>query len=406
MIKYAERLVLQLVANCLNRVAVTEPSYRSYWNEISAIAKKHSILSLVLHASITLSPELRPPDDMIVVWKKLIISSVMRNEQSMQAQASVISKLQSSGIRCAVLKGTSVAALYPKAEMRTLGDIDILVRRDQCDQAVAALISDFYETHESDHSFHIGFHKAGAYLELHYAMSQLPVSPIGEIIDSRVYDAVDRAVTGSIEQYAFPILVEPDQALSLLLHMERHLISEGIGLRQLCDWCVFVDSLSHERLHNDVLPVIRECQLFQFASILTRICVDHLGLDGSRHQWCMHIHKRTADELLADIMDSGNIMSRDLERAASSTFVKGEESADGKQSMLSSATKNLTQSAKKQFPICNKLPILLPVFWVYIPIRYLYRSMKGTRPKQSVSRIAKYAIKRKRLYRKLELFKK
>ena len=398
--------LLSLISVALHTAQAGKPSAISDWNAIDILAKKHAVIPLVYHAVMLLPVENRPPLELLNEWKKYTISSVMRNELLVHAQTNVVKLLQNEGVQCAILKGSSVAILYPKLEMRALGDIDILVSKDQCQQAVEVLVADGYHKHVSDHPFHIGFDKSGVYLELHFDLTEYPNSLIGEKIKERASNALSRIEEVNINNNALPVLSESDQAIALLLHMERHMVDGGIGLRQLCDWYVFIDSLSHECLENDVLPMIRKCQLYQFASVLTRICGDHLGLDELKHQWCMYISKRTADALLDDIMDSGNIMSHDLERAVSSTFVKGEESVFGKQSMFTSAAKNLTQSARKQFPICNKLPALLPIYWVYIPVRYLYRAMKGTRPKQSINRIVGYALKRKRLYRKLELFKK
>jgi hypothetical protein len=287
-----------------------------------------------------------------------------------------------------------------------LGDIDLLVKEEQCAHAIRLLEEQGYRKHESDHAFHIGLEKDGIYLELHYAMTQFPNSEIGEQIRNKLYHAVDRAKRASIGPYTFPVLSETDQALSLLLHMERHMITGGIGLRQLCDWSIFIGSLNPERLKQEVIPVIKESKLFQFASTLTNVCVYYLGLNRENLKWCMPVSQSVAEALLIDILENGNIYQGELERFASSTFVKGEESSAGQQSLAGSAMKNLSASAKKQFPICQKFPILLPAFWFYIPIRYLYRSAKGTRPKQSIGKIAKYAVKRKKLYRQLELFKK
>jgi hypothetical protein len=330
----------------------------------------------------------------------------MRNERLLQAQASIIALLQLSGVACAILKGASIAVRYPKLEMRALGDIDILVHEEQCSTAVSVLETNGYCKHNSDHAFHIGFNKAGIYLELHYALTRFPDLPIGNKISLQLRSAVNRTRLAVIDKNTFPVLNLADQAISLLLHMERHMVGSGIGLRQLCDWCIFIRSLSQEDLQSQVIPAINGCKLYRFASVLTMICVDYLGLDEMHGKWCCIVSNEIIDNVLADILDSGNMKARDIERNASSVFVAGEESSTRKQSLLTSAASNLTVRARKQFPICHKLPILLPIFWVYIPVRYLYRSMKGTRPKQSIRKIAGYAMKRKKLYRKLELFKR
>ncbi|MDO4564001.1 MAG: nucleotidyltransferase family protein [Clostridia bacterium] len=376
------------------------------WQEIDRIARKHAVLPLILQAAMALDAAHRPPDALVTAWKSLTLAAIMNNERLMHSQAEVVSMFEAASIPCAILKGASLARLYPKPEMRALGDIDILVRADQCDRAIETLKTAGYCMHETEHEFHIGFDRAGTYLELHYAISQFPELPVGERIKRKLEDATLRTVDARMDGYTFPALNETDQALSLLLHMERHMVNEGIGLRQLCDWCVFLGTCSPATMEQKLLPAIQECRLFQFASVLTRICVLYLGLDSEKHSWCANVPQRTADELLADILDNGNIMSKDLERAVSSTFLKGEESSLKKRSVFSSAARNLTIAARKQFPICNKAPILLPIFWAYLPVRYLYRSVRGERPKQSVQKIAKYAMKRKKLYRKLELFKR
>lgn len=398
--------MLQLIACALSCKNRTHFPIMIDWQYVDTTARKHAIIPIIYHAASLLPTEERPSQELWNAWKSYTISSVMRNEKLLQAQAGIIALLQSSGIACAILKGASLAVRYPKLEMRALGDIDILVHEEQCSTAVSVLEANGYCKHNSDHAFHIGFNKAEIYLELHYALTRFPDLPIGKRICLLLQSAVNRTQLAAIDKNIFPVLNLTDQAISLLLHMERHMVGAGIGLRQLCDWCVFIRSLSQEDLLNQVIPAIIECKLFRFASILTMICVDYLGLDEPYSRWCCMVSKEIKDNVLADILDSGNMKSRDIERSASSVFVVGEESSTRKQSLLTSAVSNLTVRARKQFPICHKLPILLPMFWVYIPVRYLYRSMKGTRPKQSVRRIARYAVKRKKLYRELELFKR
>ena len=398
--------ILWLLARAMQTNTSDAPPGDIAWLAIDEIAKKHVVLPLVFQAALSLPSFQRPPAELLQAWKRYTLGTVIHNERSMRAQSEAVSMLQVAGIPCAVLKGASVAALYPRPEMRALGDIDLLVRKEHCEKAAGILEAHGYQRYEIDHAFHIGFIGESAYMELHYAISRFPASQAGRHIAARLEDAPNRAKTARIAPYAFPVLSEPDQALSLLLHMERHIVDEGIGLRQLCDWCAFAASLAPETLEAQVLPTIRECRLYQFASTLTKICVDWLGLDAQRHAWCMHVPGQTSDALLADILDNGNILANSPERSASTSLVKGEESTDGRRSMLSTATHNLTSLARKQFPILNRMPVLLPAFWVYLPVRYLYRIARGTRPKQSVRKIAGYALRRKRLYRRLELFKR
>ncbi len=404
-ISSTDMAVLSLLRNALNNRAFELQGHVD-WEKIGSAARKHMILPLV-HKGAALLPALqRPPEQLQKAWVNYTIGSVLRGDQLKSAQEEIIAQLTAADIPCAVLKGTSVAALYPDPELRSLGDIDLLVRRKQCQDAVDVLKANGFHEHESDHAFHIGFEKDNVYLELHYAVTEFPDSPAGDYIRNKLCDAISRIKVIHWESHQIPVLSEPDQALALLLHMERHLVASGIGLKQLCDWHVFMHSLREDTLRNQVLPAIDACRLLQFARIATRICIDYLGLDREKHRWCEQAARDTADMFLADILSSGNIFGGDLERAASSVFVKGEESSKRKATMLISAVRNLAVSARKQFPVSTKVPVLLPFFCIYIPVRYWFRSMKGARPKQSVRKIAAYAWKRKRLYRRLSLFKK
>lgn len=375
------------------------------WSEIDDIARKHVVLPLLLQGAVASPHSWNPPDDVKKAWKGYVIRSILHNEASMHAQAEVISILEASNIHCAVLKGSSIAVRYPRPEMRMLGDIDLLVREEQREDALAVLTNNGYHRHEMDHAFHISLIKGGTYLELHYAVTQFPDTPVGHLIQKRLLTAIDRITTANIDQYTFPVLSEVDQAIALLLHMERHMVNIGIGLRQLCDWCMFIDTVSNETLYKHILPAIEECRLMQFAKMLTRVCERYLGLSGEKHKWCLSIDGAIADELLIDILASGNIKCGEEEHTTSSRIVMGEKDYR-KKPLYVLVLRSLTSSAKQQYEICNKLPIIIPVFWLYIPIRYFIRALKGDRPKQSIIKIAKHTVRRKKLFQCLELFKK
>ncbi|MDO4564023.1 MAG: nucleotidyltransferase family protein [Clostridia bacterium] len=400
----SEQAVLRLLNAALHKDIETSVPDNIDWREVGAIGRKHAILPLVLQGAVIVRDTCPIPDETLQEWKRFAVTVVMHNERSMQAQENIVSMLKTAGIPSVVLKGASVAASYPNPELRILGDIDLLVSEERSAEALDLLVANGYNRHEFNHPFHIGLDKAGIYLELHYAVTQFPDSAIGQEVKLLLNNAVDRATTARIGRYSFPVLSEVDQALSLLLHMERHLVNIGIGLRQLCDWCVFIGSLRADALKERVLPAIAECRLMQFAKTLTNVCVRYLGLDEMEQQWCLDIEEETARDLMLDILASGNIVSGEVEHNTGSRIVSGEQ--DGKKVALGiSVLRSLTVSAKQQFRICRAVPLVIPFFWLYLPVRYYVRMKKGIRPKQDVRKIAKHAMRRKNLYQKMRLFK-
>jgi len=65
---------------------------------------------------------------------------------------------------------------------------------------------------------------------------------------------------------------------------------------------------------------------------------------------------------------------------------------------------NLNKLANKHFPITIRHKWLLPVFWVYLPLRYIVRSMLGLRKKKNIIRMLKQSNKRFDLHKKLHLY--
>ena len=64
----------------------------------------------------------------------------------------------------------------------------------------------------------------------------------------------------------------------------------------------------------------------------------------------------------------------------------------------------LTGLACKHFPIVKKYKFLLPVFWVYLPARYVFRMLTGKRPKKSLGKIVKSSMSQRELVESVKVF--
>ena len=92
----------------------------------------------------------------------------------------------------------------------------------------------------------------------------------------------------------------------LLLHVVQHLIS-GLGLRQIIDWMMFVNSeLNDETWRLEFQPILRKIKLEKFAIILTRMCQLHLGLRTEDITWCHSADPLLCNKLLDHFMEKGN----------------------------------------------------------------------------------------------------
>jgi hypothetical protein len=195
------------------------------------MAKQQGVISLAYDGAVALKVAL--PEQIRQTWNRRTMAGVVRNERLLAAQDEVLGWLDAAGIPAAILKGSSVARHYPQPELRVLGDVDILVPRAQVEQVQQILQCNGYRMHESDHNFHIGFDRDGAYVEIHYDVISPPDCKGGNAVQKETAHFLDHTDRGQVHTHTFPVLSQHHQALMLLLHMVRHMTEGGIGLRQL-----------------------------------------------------------------------------------------------------------------------------------------------------------------------------
>ena len=381
------------------REAVTIPSETDL--ELTGkCAKEQGVLSFLYDGAVVAKSEV--PAELLTKWKNATFQGVIRNERLLHAQDELLSWFEQAGIPCVVLKGSSVARYYPQPDLRVLGDIDILVSKPDVDKAKEILEQHGYAFHESDHEFHIGFTRPGSYVELHYNVTKLPDSAggraTGKVIDTFLSDIKQ----GCVGNHEFPTLSETNQAIMLLLHMIRHMFSSGIGLRQVCDWAVYMASVDKKNFTSDILPILEQCGLRRYAEIATRSCIKVLALSDDNMNWCSSATEEECRMFIADVFREGNMGSANHERMASWLIDSSE--MGNKSSSLKALIARLNKLAYLHFPVAKKCPILLPIFWIYLPLRYFWRAMLGKRPKRSLRNAVENAKSQRNLYETVKAF--
>ena len=66
----------------------------------------------------------------------------------------------------------------------------------------------------------------------------------------------------------------------------------------------------------------------------------------------------------------------------------------------------MNEKAKIAMPIIKRVPVLLPIGWIYAGARHLLRIQKGTRPKIDVGDMVKGATERREIYKEFQLFER
>ena len=328
------------------------------------------------------------------------ITVATASEAMLKEQRRILDLLEARQIPCAVLKGTSVAYLYPHPELRTIGDIDILVDEENLDEACKALQADgFAPSYMAEK--HLCLQKGALWMEMHRMVSVFPESEKGRFTKQTMTDALRHTQEAEIGGVRFPMLSGAYQIIALLAHMEQHLATSGIGLRQVCDWAVTVDAL-RDCFDGETLAMLERCGLLRFAKIMTRLCERYLGLPPC--PWTADASDALVAAMLSDVLEGGNFQALHAKRPLADVLTDAYDvSGKGRNSLFRNYIRYLKKYLRQNEPWA-KSRLWLPVFGVFLPARWGVRVLLGKRKQINLVHAVGMAREREKLLREMKLY--
>lgn len=330
-----------------------------------------------------------------------LFSNFAMNIKIRDAHRSLNNLLVSNGIPYVIIKGCASAGYYPEPQYRTMGDVDFLVHYDDVEKVKNILLEDGYSFKSADEDHHYVFKKNKNVFELHYDFNGIPNDNIRSIADKYLFDTIETSKTISVENGG-TISVPDDfhHGLIILLHIAKHMSNEGLGLRHLCDWAVFVNSIDNfKEMFEEPL---KSLGLWVFACQITAVCCKYLKLPNN--DWCGKWDDALLDSIMDYVIFSGNF-GRKSENNREGWLITNKYNCDsGKRSMFSQMIYTLNSVTYEHWPIAKKLVILIPFGWVYYGIRYIFRMIIGKRSKINVKKMIKNARSYNELFKEFQLF--
>ena len=240
--------------------------------------------------------------------------------------------------------------------------------------------------------------KNGQVLELHFSPVHIPKGNVGEIIKNELSGWVSDIKTVQYEDCTFKAYDEYRQGIVLLIHMQHHMTSLGIGLRHICDWASYINNIDDET-HTALAEFFNKTGLTVYASTITKICATYLGVNLPK--WATNANDGLCEEVLNDIFAGGNFGIKDKARADSGVLIVN-DGGESKNGGVKTLLKKLHISVMKRYPFLKYAFILYPFFYAYRLFRYGFLVLTGKRRK--ISELSKLADDRNKLYEKLKIY--
>lgn len=285
------------------------------------------------------------PDNVAVKLKKAYQAAMLR-EMSQQSELDKIRKeFTDNGIPFMLLKGSHLKALYPKPEMRFMVDMDVLVKKEDVEKARDILLSHGLKQEMNNGKDIVLIKAPFLTVELHNTLFTE---------DYYMYEYFlgvwDKAVKISDYEYK---MSDSDLYIYTLAHLAEHYTNAGACFRPTVDLY-----LMNKKLADSLDGEYIEAEL------------EKLSLNGFNKN-IISVGKSVFDGEEADgnieLMENYIVFGPPVKNAA--------EAAAANESKAKRIVKMLFPNLRHMqhlFPILEKLPFLLPLFWVIRFFRYAF----------------------------------
>ncbi len=282
---------------------------KSVWNEIATMAQKQSVSALVADKVLSLPAESLPSSDITMRF----IAVMEQTKQANRKMISVLKELQElytqGGFPFLLLKGLACGVNYPEPLLRTPGDIDLLLyQKGDYERARQWLTQKGIEI-EPGGVLHFNLVRNDIKVESHCHSTYFNSGWYNRQfvrVEEEVLTKGNFAISEIDSEFSVLVLPVTFNAFFLFHHMFKHFVNQGVGLRQICDWILFLHKNREEIDGDEFNRLATKFALLYPMQLFARVTVDHLGAPESIFPFQMIQNNRDADKIIEDIFESGN----------------------------------------------------------------------------------------------------
>lgn len=317
------------------------------WEQVLLITRKHDIGTMLYYGALNCGLEQTHP--FVAALFPSVCKRILINEQQMYDVERVFAAFDEHSISYMPLKGTLLKGMYPRPEMRSMGDADILIKTEEYDR-IRPIMQDlgFSEQLESDHE--LVWQSACAYIELHKRL----IPSYNKDYYAYYGDGWKLAKLCDGTRYG---MTDEDQMIYLFTHFAKHYRDAGIGIRHMVDLWVYRNRFAG--MDEAYLRLeLTKLSLYEFyVNVMATLSVWFDSQPATD----------ITDFITAIIFNSGvygtsevHYLSEALKRS------KGGESAKTVRWRMYFSIVFLPYSGMcEKYPVLKKCPVLLPFLWVY-----------------------------------------
>lgn len=287
------------------------PSDIINYEEVQRIAEEQSVVGLIA-AGLEQLVDVKAPKANVLQFVGQALQLEQSNKAMNEYLAWLINRLRKEDVYTILVKGQGIAQCYEKPLWRSSGDIDLLLSDTNYEKAkqvllpLAVNVEDEYKTFK-----HLGMTMQGGFVvELHGTLHSRLSKRIDKVIDEAQRDVFYGGNVRSWNDGGTTVFLPApyNDVIFVFTHILHHYYIEGIGLRQICDWCrllwTYRSEIDVKLLEQRISTAGLMSEWKAFAALAVdwlEMPVEAMPLYSSEKKW-----NRKANRILAFVLECGN----------------------------------------------------------------------------------------------------
>ncbi len=297
------------------------------WDMLYRLAEEQSVMGLVAAGIENLPASERPPKEVVLQFVGLTFQLEQRNKAMNTFVAKLMERLRAEDIYAILVKGQGIAQCYEKPLWRACGDVDLLLSESNYERAKELLcpLATDVET-EYTHFKHQGMTIDGWVVELHGTLHSRLSGRVDKMIDEVQSNVFNYGKVRSWQNGKTQVLLPApeEDVVFVFTHILHHYFFEGIGLRQICDWCRLLWTYQ-DQIDENLLEVrLSKAGIMSEWKAFAAMVVDWLGMPkeamplyDSDEKWSIK-----AERVLRFVMKVGNFGHESRRNYSGMSYVK------------------------------------------------------------------------------------
>ncbi len=280
------------------------------WAVVYRLAREQAVIGLIA-AGMERVIDVKVPRQFALTVAGEVLQLEQRNKAMNAFVAQLIDNLRKEGIFALIVKGQGIAQCYEQPLLRACGDVDIFLNEENYHKALKYFTPLSSSIGEADKDKqHVPLTIGGWEVELHGTLRSGLWKRVDNQLDEVQRDAFCgrrvRSWMNGQTQVFMP--GEGEDVVFVFVHILQHFFKEGIGLRQICDWCrllwTYREKINKGTLENRLKRMKLMSEWLAFASLV----VEYLGMPTDAMPFYSDDNKwsQKARKIMTIVLESGN----------------------------------------------------------------------------------------------------